>query len=178
MPLVIEMPPREEQLAFNRSRWGDVLRDPELAKLPGKVETDRHGQILIMPPPSGSHSSKQSCILLALHGCLGGKPLAECPISTADGVRAADVGWYSPERFRQVDGQDAFEEAPEICVEVVSPSNTPRGLAEKRDLYFDAGAEEVWICQLDGEMQFYLKGDPTVPASRSALCPGFQARVE
>ena len=58
-----------------------------------------------------------------LQKLLGRQPLSECPISTIDGVQAIDVGWYTGERFRQVRHQQAFERAPEICVEVISPGN-------------------------------------------------------
>jgi Uma2 family endonuclease len=35
--------------------------------------------------------------------------------------------------------------APEICIEVVSPSNSVKELEEKKSAYLAAGAEEVWI---------------------------------
>ena len=35
--------------------------------------------------------------------------------------------------------------APEICIEVVSPSNSVKELEEKKTAYLAAGAEEVWI---------------------------------
>ena len=40
----------------------------------------------------------------------------------------------------------ALGRAPEICIEVLSLSNSPAEMNEKRDLYFEAGAHEVWIC--------------------------------
>jgi hypothetical protein len=49
-----------------------------------------------------------------------------------------------------------FELAPEICVEVLSPSNSAAEINEKLALYFDAGATEVWICNLDGPCPFLL----------------------
>jgi Uma2 family endonuclease len=68
-----------------------------------------------------------------------------------------------------------FTRAPEICVEIFSPSNTPAEIDEKRALYFDAGATEVWICNLDGSITFFL--DPDDEASTSALCPAFPDRI-
>ena len=35
--------------------------------------------------------------------------------------------------------------APEISIEVVSPSNSVKELSEKTDAYLAAGAEEVWL---------------------------------
>ena len=177
MQLVIELPPREEQLAFNRRRWEELCADPMVAGLPGKVETNAHGQILMMPPASGSHSFRQRTISRHLEALLGGYALPECPVSTLDGVRAADVGWYSEARFAQVRDQIAFELAPEICVEVLSPSNSSREIAAKRTLYFDAGALEVWTCDEDGEMRFFHAVDPDRPAPQSQICPAFPAAV-
>ncbi len=178
MTAVLELPSRLEALVFNRERWAEVLEDRALAEWPGKVETNRHGEVLMMPPASGSHSFLQGDILLTLHRLLGGKALPECPISTLDGVRAADVGWYTDGRFAEVEGQLAFEMAPEICVEVVSPSNTAGQLAEKRRLYFEAGAEEVWICDLEGTMRFYVVSDPETEQSTSSRCPAFPSAIE
>ena len=178
MTVVLEVPSRAQALAFNRKRWAEVLEDRELAEWPGKVETNRHGEVLMMPPATGDHSSRQSSILLELHRLLGGRPLPECPISTVDGVRAADVGWYSESRFAKVAGQLVFEVAPEICVEVQSPSNTKRQLAEKRRLYFEAGAEEVWVCDLEGRLRFFHDAAPDVEKELSNRCPGFPEVVD
>lgn len=171
MTLIGELP-REEQFAFNRRRWEVICRDPRFTHLDGKFESNALGQVLIMTPASGKHSWYQGEILFQIRTLLGGNALPECPISTIDGVRAADVGWYSSERFRQVEAQTVFEMAPEICVEVLSPDNTDREMEHKKNLYFDAGAVEFWICNLDGKMEFYSAGqDSQEPTSR--LCPDF-----
>ena len=47
------------QTAFNLRRWSELLRDPELARFEGRVETDRHGHIVMSPPPAASHGSYQ-----------------------------------------------------------------------------------------------------------------------
>lgn len=177
MQLVIELPSREEQLAFNRRRWEEICDDPNFANWPGRVEMNAHGIVLMMPPPAGIHSIRQSRILTDLFQLLNGQVLAECPISTIGGVRAADVGWYTNERFSQVENQIAFEIAPEICVEVISPKNTVSEMREKKQLYFEAGAEEVWFCGEDGKMSFYLREQPSLEVSKSRLCPEFPGSV-
>ncbi len=172
--LIIETPPREEQLAFNRARWAEVLADESLAEFPGRVETNGFGNILMMPLPSGSHSHRTMKIQLELLRRLGGMALPECPVSTMDGVRAADVGWYSEDRFHLVEGQQAFEIAPEICVEVLSPSNREAEMNLKKELYFEAGAVEVWFCGEDGSITFH---SPSGPLPESARCLGFPAVI-
>ena len=177
MQLTIQLPPREEQLAFNRKRWGEVLIDRGLIDLPYRIETNEYGQILMTPPASGGHSNRQGEIAYQLRRRLGGRALPECPISTIAGVRVADVGWYGDARFKQVENQIAFEIAPEICVEVRSPCNTDAEMQIKRQLYFEAGADEVWLCELDGSMRFFLPGFPDTPQLQSLRCPSFPTNV-
>jgi Uma2 family endonuclease len=106
---------------------------------------------------------------------LSGETITECPISTADGVKAADVAWASSERWRELDERACFAQSPEIVVEVLSPENSEEEMREKIALYFDAGAEEVWVCGLFGAMTFYGAG--LVPLSASNLCPEFPGSI-
>src|ERR1041385_462590 len=129
--LTIELPPHQAQAAFNLRRWAELLADPALAKIEGRIETDRHGQIIMSPPPAPSHGSLQLEIGHLLRDLMpSGRPLTECPISTADGVKAADVAWASSESMRRLGNRACFLEAPEICVEVLSPSNTKPEIEE------------------------------------------------
>ena len=50
--------------------------------------------------------------------------------------------------------------APEICVEVVSPSNSEEEMVEKRRLYFEKGAKEVWIVSEAGTVSIYECSGP------------------
>lgn len=174
MQLLIELPPRAEQIAFNRKRWAEILDDPSLAEFPGKIESNAFGTVLMRPPASGDHSRLTRVVQRELESRLGGLALPECPVSSIDGVRAADVGWFSEERFERVNGQIAFEVAPEICVEILSPRNTEAEMRAKRNLYFEAGAEEVWMCRLDGVLRFFSKDGSL---AESLLCPGFPGSV-
>jgi Uma2 family endonuclease len=120
--LTIELPPQPVQTEFNLRRWAELVADPELARIEGRIETDRFGQIIISPPPAASHGSFQFHIGALLDRLMpNGRVLTECPISTADGVRAADVAWASPERLRELGELVCFPRAPEVCVEVLSP---------------------------------------------------------
>ncbi len=177
--LAIHLPVHDDQTEFNLRRWEEVLADPDLEKLEQRIETDRHGHIIMSPPPGSPHSSSQSEIHILLHERLpGGKALVEVPISTVDGVRAADVAWISSERFDHIYDHRAYTGAPDICVEVISPSNTTAELAEKRALYFEGGAQEVWFCTQDRQLQFFSKDAPAEPLPQSKLCPDFPAQLD
>jgi len=176
--LTIELPPQRTQTAFNLRRWSELLADRELARFEGRVETDRHGHIIMSPPPAASHGSYQFQIGALLDRLMQkGRVLTECPISTADGVKAADVAWASPECLRELGERVCFPRAPDICVEVLSPGNSAAEIHEKTALYFDAGASEVWHCSLTGLMTFLRKGE-TSPVPASSICPEFPAQVQ
>jgi len=175
--VTIELEPQRSQRERNLRRWDELLADPEMAKIEGRVETDRHGRIIMSPPPAASHGSYQSKISHLLHVLQPrGGVYTECPISTADGVKAADAAWASPERVRELGNRACFPHAPEICVEVLSPGNTKSEIEEKKALYFDAGAKEVWICAPSGTLSFYeAAGGKGMAGSR--LCPEFPKKV-
>ena len=176
--LTIELPPQREQTGFNLRRWAELCDDAELSKFAGKVETDRFGHIIMMPPAAPFHGGFQATIAGLLHDLIPkGGVVVECAISTADGVKAADVAWASSQRIKELGNYSCFPKAPEICVEVISPRNTKAEIAEKTALYFDAGAREVWICAASGAMKFLARA-AAKPMENSKLCPRFPRQLK
>ncbi len=179
MSTVLEAPEmaavEHDRTAFNLAVWDKLVADPELAKLPYRVETDQHGQMIMSPPPAPSHGNKQSRLSRLLGNLLTeGQTICECPISTRLGVKAADVAWCSDEVWRESEGKSCLLRAPEICIEILSPSNTKSEIEEKKSLYFEGGAREFWLCDEAGSMRFFSPGGQ-LPAS--ALAPEFPAIV-
>ncbi|MBV8143075.1 MAG: Uma2 family endonuclease [Verrucomicrobia bacterium] len=178
MALTIQLHSSENQTVFNLKRWRQLLADPELARLPFRVETDRHGHLLMSPPPAPAHGKKQNRIGTLLEQLLpNGHVVTECPVSTADGVKAIDVAWLAPGRAQEAEKETCLTRAPEICVEILSPSNTAGEIEEKVALYFESGAREVWICQQDGALEFHLSSRPEIGGS-SELCPQFPRHLQ
>ena len=68
-----------------------------------------------------------------------------------DGVRVVDVARISNALFAQFGTQTRYPQAPELCVEIMSPSNTWSEMHMKAGLYLKAGAKEVWIEPLNGK---------------------------
>jgi len=130
--------------------WADVLANPFLKDLPFKIEMNRWGRIE-MSPASNQHGLVQVDIATELRQRPGGRVLVECSIQTTDGVRVADVAWISDARLLQYAGATPYPGAPEICVEVMSPTNSWAEMHMKAGLYLQAGAEQVWIVTLQGE---------------------------
>ena len=79
----------------------------------------------------------------------------ECSIETDFGVQVADVAWCSTDFLQKHGVATPFTEAPEICVEVISPSNGNRQMQEKMARYFGRGAKECWLVTEEGQVQFF-----------------------
>jgi Uma2 family endonuclease len=155
--------------------WQEVCEHPSLKDLPFKIELDELGRI-IMSPVTLSRSFFQGEIEFLLRSLLkGGKPLPECAIKTSKGTKVADVAWVSLDLLAKIKNQAEASIAPEICVEVISAGNSKKEMLEKRKLYFEAGAKEVWLCNEQGEMQFF---NVQQALSRSLLVPEFPEKVE
>jgi Uma2 family endonuclease len=154
--------------------WQEVCADPHLRNLPFKIELNEYGQV-VMSPVKVYHSAFQGRIGALLDRLLDGYILDECAITTPKGTKAADVAWISPERFQIVREEDECSIAPEICVEVISSSNSKREISEKIALYFNQGALECWTCDEHGDIRFYAPGGPL---EKSALAPDFPVKID
>lgn len=138
---LIESPLSHEELGV---RYRALCEDPLYATVPGKFELDVWGRVLMSPPPSNYHGALQFRLGQKL-AALGGRVVTEASLVTNAGVFVADIAWMSPAFIRRHDLETPFTSAPEICVEVVSPSNSVPELNGKRAAYLAAGAHEVWI---------------------------------
>jgi Uma2 family endonuclease len=136
-------------------RWAELCADPSWNDYFGKVELNGKG-VIEVSPARNPHSFRQSELMILLASQLpDGKPLVECAVLTADGVRAPDVAWLSREFLERHGDEDVFLRAPDICIEVRSPSNTNEEMAYKTELFLAAGAHEVWIVSQDGVADFF-----------------------
>ncbi|MCS6922463.1 MAG: Uma2 family endonuclease, partial [Elioraea sp.] len=108
-----------------------------------------------MSPASNRHARLQGRLALEIGRQLAhGEVLIECPILTDIGVRVADVAWASAEFMRRHGETTPYPRAPEICVEILSPSSTDAEAGEKTRAYLQAGAPEVWLVTGDGRIRF------------------------
>lgn len=156
-----------EQLATTHPIFPDDLH--------WKVETNARNQIIMSPPPNFGHQEYGTAILTLLLALMkGGKPVYEAGVQTSDGTKIPDVLWVSDLKRAQRNGSPSLPFSPELCIEILSPSNTKREIEEKKALYFEGGAEEVWVCDRHGKMSFCGK-DGLFRKSR--LCPGFPGQI-
>lgn len=136
-------------------QWSEVLSDPSLRDLPYKIELDKYGRI-IMSPASNRHGIQQAKLVRLLAGMLSdGEIATECSIATHRGVKVADVVWMSPAFLARYGEQTPYPQAPELCVEILSPTNGAREMEEKVRLYLGHGAHEVWVVDGEGSITPY-----------------------
>lgn len=156
-------------------QWQEICDSPLFRDMPFKFETNRRGQI-VMSPATNQHGLYQARIIRWLAKVLdGGEPLAECGIQTAGGVKVADVAWGSTAFFKRNKRANPYLEAPEIVVEILSPSNTMEEMSEKKGLYFSLGTQEFWLCDANGNLRFF---DRESEFAASRLAPLFPASIE
>jgi Uma2 family endonuclease len=96
---------------------------------------------------------------------LGGEGLVEASVLTAIGLLVADVAWTSAEFARAHGHETPFRRAPELCIEIVSPSNSLKELREKVDAYLAAGAVEAWIAYPQSKRFEFFASEGPIPRS-------------
>jgi len=156
--------------------WDTLCRDPRFDDFPHKIELTENGKI-IMSPASNDHAVLQVLVIQLLTRLLpGGIGGSELAILTSAGVRVPDVCWCRDAAdFLELRGKVAALKAPEICIEIMSASNSLAEMEEKRELYFKAGCREFILVDLKCFVTFFA---PDGQLAESALVPGFPAKIE
>ncbi len=150
--------------------WASILENPLLQNLPFKIELNKFGQIL-MSPASNKHGWIQSKIVIATaKHASGGEVITECSVATSDGVKVADVAWASDLFIAEFGYETPYSKAPEVCVEIVSPSNSREEITHKIELYLAKGATEVWIVDESAAITIHSH---TGTLAASQVVPGF-----
>ena len=150
--------------------WASVIDNPLFRNLPFKIELNRFGQIL-MSPASNKHGRIQSRAVIALdRHTRGGEVITECSVQTSDGVKVADVAWASDGFIARFGYETPYQKAPEVCVEIVSPSNSQSEIEHKIELYLAKGALEVWVLSEEEDVAIH---SPLGKSAESEVVPGF-----
>lgn len=146
-------------------------------------ETDEHlelvdGEIVMSPKPKTSHQSLIGEIYMLLrHATKGlGRVVLEKELVVDVGgtvsVRVPDL-MYVCENRKGIVFEDAIRGAPDIAIEVLSPSTEEVDRISKRDDYKEGGVQEYWIIDPEdravlihdfknGTHQVYTEGDSFV----------------
>ncbi len=170
-----------------------LLSFDEFMALPddGNRHELNQGELVVMPPPSTLHDLCAAKIMLPLSVWVAerklgmvlanaGYVLFRQPERT---VRQPDVSFVSRERLAASREAVLIEGAPELAIEVVSPSDSAEDLNVKVRQYLEAGGKEVWVFYPKTRSVQVSKADGrTVTLSESDtlttdLFPGWSARV-
>jgi hypothetical protein len=95
--------PFTEQHALNRQAVGRLWANPRHAGAPELIETDRDGNPIMSRPPDLDHDLRKNRIAKALERLLpGGEAFVETAVSTLEGAKVPDAGWFGAERRRDL----------------------------------------------------------------------------
>ena len=134
-----------------------------------------YGEVVPVTRPKAGHWSIQKRLVRLLEAKLTAFEVGmEFPYRGVPeyDLRAADVAAVSRERFDAINLDDNLHGAPELAIEVKSPSNTRKKLAEVVSFCLNAGAREVWIVEPDRKsVAVYRRGCPVALYGPGAAVP-------
>lgn len=152
-------PPRLSAAELRR-RWLRMLEDPMLADVPGKLELNENGVIELTRRTLGTRSCKRSSRgRSAMHGRTArlsasaeSKRSSACACPMSVGRR--------PSFMRRYGTTSPLPRAPELCVEILSPTNSVAEMHQKAAAYLAAGAVEVWLVTDEGTLEMRDRHGP------------------
>lgn len=119
---------------------------PEFAN--GNFYELRHGELAQVAPPKLRHTLIQRKIMHLLEQAAGtaGSACTELGFRAVPEheYRTADVAYASKDRWAQQDPDGYFQGAPDLVIEVLSPSNTASEMLDKKILCLENGSREFW----------------------------------
>jgi Uma2 family endonuclease len=108
-----------------------------------------HGEVVAMTRPKPGHWILQRRIMDLLRPKLAafGEIAVEVPFRAIEAfdLRAADVAVVSHERWNAIEMEEDLRGAPELVIEVISPSNRRPHPRETVSLCLNHGALECWL---------------------------------
>ena len=136
------------------------------------------GELQILPPAKSRHSliaNRVFKILLSLENEADGKALAEAgyKLSTDPSTWIQpDVSFLKNDRIRATPEGGYFLGAPELAVEVVSPSESARDLKRKINLLLKGGSLAVWVVYPEERTVEIYRPDGTSSTTETLSAPG------
>jgi len=113
----------------------------------------RHGELVKVTSPKLKHVLIQNRLvdLLRAAAAPGGFVSMEFGFraSAEYELRSADVGFVTKERFEASDPEDNLHGAPDLTIEVLSPSNSAAEMNEREKLCLENGCREFWVVDPD-----------------------------
>lgn len=109
----------------------------------------RHGKLVKVAPPKQKHFLLQRAFRRRLEAAAESSGVVDTEIgfrATPDHeYRVADVAFVSHARWNAIPPEDNLQGAPDLVIEVLSPSNTAMEILDKEQLCLENGALEFWV---------------------------------
>lgn len=127
------------------------------------------GRIVRMTPTGPRHGGLEQQLAWLLRNFLEAHPLGKLYVGEVgiftkrdpDTVRGADVAYFSHERLELHDPDAAFfTVAPDVVIEILSPSERAQAVETKVREYLQAGAIEVWVVDTDNRLLRRHRAEP------------------
>ncbi|MDR1284426.1 MAG: Uma2 family endonuclease [Opitutaceae bacterium] len=147
------------------------------------------GDLYMAPAPNRFHQTYAGKIYSALDNWLDAHPVGKAYVAPFDvhltdlNVYQPDVCYFSSERYACLTREGA-NGAPELAVEVLSPSSAHLDLGLKKEIYTRTGVLEYWIVDPDTRLVkvYHLPENSQAPAFTldktgtltTRLLPGFR----
>jgi len=113
----------------------------------------RHGEIIAVTRPKLKHRLIQARTRDLLKAIAPAGSFVEYEVAfralPEHELRVADIGYIGEERMKHTDPDDNFLGAPDIVIEVLSPSNTVAEIDDKEKLCLENGAKQFWVVDPD-----------------------------
>lgn len=109
------------------------------------------GVLVMLPSPTWWHNSMRDRIAERLREFVKAHRLGHVTVETefrlaVSTARTPDVAFVTPETFKKIDiRRSPIDGAPDLAIEVLSPSNRDEDMAKKTRQYLVAGCHSVWI---------------------------------
>jgi Uma2 family endonuclease len=173
-----------------------LLTLEEYARLPddenGFIQELDERELINVPAPVRKHSRLQARLFSRLDRFLERNPIGE--VCSEDGyiieedpptVWRPDVAFLRADRARQVDPDGWVAGAPDLAVEVVSPSDSAPSVLRRVWKYLKAGSHTVWVIYPDSREVHVFETSGAVRVLQSgqsleapALLPGFSVALD
>lgn len=138
------------------------------------------GVIVSMSPTGGQHGYLESRLNRYLGAFIDNAKVGLCMVGEIgiyirhdpDRIRAAEIAFWSSAKLPDGPPLGFIEVAPDLVVEILSPTDCWREMNEKIDDYFLVGVGELWIVDPSKETVFVYRS----PAQRTAMRSGDMLR--
>jgi Uma2 family endonuclease len=174
--------------AIEKFTYEDYAAMPNTGKRYQLVE----GELIVSPSPTVRHQIVMMRIANALYNHVEAKRaglLLAGPVDAIlsdEDVYVPDIVFVSKAR-KKIIAPEGFRGAPDLCVEVLSPSNRRLDVKTKRANYAKFGVPELWIVDPDEDniRLFRLQENPTTPQRvfeendtlKTTLLPEFELKL-